>query len=113
VSRADLGGNLAAEAFSKAAVTLARRRAVSQAWRLEAKMVRMTGRGTVDWTEGEIDELLNTGKVKGYQGHHINSVNEHPQLAGEPSNIKFTKNNLGEHNGNFRNPTSGPLIPRP
>ena len=29
-------------------------------------------------------ELLKTGKVKGYEGHHINNVKDHPGLAGTP-----------------------------
>jgi hypothetical protein len=33
-------------------------------------------------------------------------------LAGDPNNIKFTDDNLGEHGGDFRNPTSGPLLSR-
>ena len=56
--------------------------------------------------------MLKTGKVKGYQGHHINSVNGNVRLAGNPDNIDFvkgTKGNLAAHGGNFRNPTTGPL----
>lgn len=71
--------------------------------------------GTVNWTAAEKTELLQTGKVSGYQGHHINSVNGHPELARDPNNIKFVKGgggNLAEHGGNFRNPTTGELMNR-
>jgi len=77
--------------------------------------VKRTGRGTRNWTPKEKKELLETGKVKGYQGHHINSVKSHPELAGNANNIKFVKGtaeHLKEHGGSFRNPTSGPTIQR-
>jgi len=66
------------------------------------------------WTESEKDELIKTGKVKGYHGHHINSVKANPEEAGNPDNIKFVtpEEHLEEHNGNYRNKTEGPLIQR-
>jgi hypothetical protein len=78
-------------------------------------MVAQTGQGTRAWSAAERAELLNTGRVSGYQGHHINSVNGSPELAGEPNNIGFVKGtagNLEEHGGNFRNATTGPLMNR-
>jgi hypothetical protein len=35
--------------------------------------------------------LLETGKVKGYEGHHINDVNNNPNMAGDSRNIDFVK----------------------
>ena len=55
------------------------------------------------------------GKIKGYEGHHINNVKDHPELARNPDNIKFLKGrreHLDEHGGNFKNKTSGDLINR-
>ena len=49
------------------------------------------GRGSRRWTKKELKELKETGKVKGYEGHHINSVKGHPEYAGDPSNIEFVK----------------------
>jgi RHS repeat-associated protein len=92
-----------------------RQHAVREAWRQEAELVRTTGQGTRDWTPDELRELRDTGKVSGYEGHHINNVNDHPQLARDPDNIKFVKGrgaHLAEHGGNFKNKTSGPLIKR-
>jgi hypothetical protein len=89
--------------------------AVKEAWRQEAELVRRTGQGTHQWTPDEMRELLDTGKVSGYEGHHINNVNDHPQLARDPNNIKFAKGRAGHlelHGGNFKNSTSGPLIRR-
>lgn len=61
------------------------------------------------WTELEKVELLKTGKVKGYQGHHMKSVKGYPDLAGDPFNIQFLtrQEHLAAHFGNFRNITHG------
>lgn len=89
-----------------------RRAAVREAWKIEAENVRNGRLGTVDWTPELRRELVETGKVKGFDGHHINSVHDNPNLARNPNNIKFTNNHLDEHGGNWRNPTKGPLIKR-
>jgi GHH signature containing HNH/Endo VII superfamily nuclease toxin len=96
-----------------------RRYAVQQAWKQEAEMVRRTGRGTRAWTPDELRELRDTGKVSGYQGHHINSVkgNEgNRALIRNPDNIEFVRagkaEHIPKHFGNTRNPSKGPLIPR-
>jgi RHS repeat-associated protein len=92
-----------------------RRSAVRQAWKQEQQLVATTGRGTVDWTPAQKAELLQTGKVSGFEGHHINNVADHPELAGNPNNIKFVEGragNLAEHGGNFQNATSGELMSR-
>ena len=93
----------------------ARNRAVKAAWAQEKKLVETTGRGTRDWTVAEIEELLTTGEVKGYQGHHINSAKFTPELADDPNNIVFYSDQehltLG-HGGNFKNVTFGELVNR-
>ena len=74
-----------------------------------------TGRGSRRWTKKELNELKETGKVKGYEGHHINSVKGHPEDVGDPSNIEFVKKGgeyLSRHNGNCRNPSSWKKINR-
>jgi hypothetical protein len=71
--------------------------------------------GTVTWTAAQRAELVATGRVSGFVGHHINSVNGHAEMAGNPENIKFVdgqKANLVEHGGDFRNVTEGPLMNR-
>ena len=91
-----------------------RQKAVNEAWKLEQDLVGRTGQGTRPWTNAEKAELLETGRVSGYQGHHINSVSSNPQLAGNPNNIQFVRpgEHLGLHGGNWSNPTWGPLVPR-
>ncbi len=92
-----------------------RKRAVSDAWRMERRLVEKTGRGTARWTKAQKAELLKTGKVEGYVGHHINNVKDYPKMAGNPNNIEFAKkgaDHLGKHGGNYRNSTNGPLLDR-
>ena len=97
-----------------AEIELNRRKGVKEAWRQEQAMVRTEGYGTRQWSPTEIKELLETGKVSGYEGHHINSVSSHPELASDPNNIVFKtkEEHLMEHNGDFHNPTSGELVNR-
>lgn len=92
-----------------------RQAAVRDAWRQEAELVERTGSGTNRWTQEELKELRTTGKVSGYEGHHINDVNNHPEMARDPNNIKFVKGrgaHLSEHGGNFKNKTTGKTISR-
>ena len=84
--------------------------AVRKAWKLEYEDVVNGGSGiSRTWSKSEINELLTTGKVKGYQGHHMKSVKGYPELAGDPHNIQFLtrSEHLRAHGGNFRNITHG------
>ena len=89
-----------------------RRGAVRKAWRQERSLVGATGRGTRRWSAAERTQLLATGKVKGYYGHHIRSVGAHPELASNPSNVRFVtySEHFKLHGGNWRNQTWGPLV---
>mgnify|MGYP001553923337 CR=1 FL=1 len=92
-----------------------RQQAVRDAWKEEKELVEETGRGTRDWTKKEMAELKKTGRVKGYEGHHINNVANNKEMGGNPNNIKFVKGrqeHLKEHGGNWKKPTSGKLIER-
>ena len=96
---------------------------IARAWAQEKALVTETGRGTVNWTPAQIDELKRTGKVSGYTGHHINNAASAPAWKGDPRNIRFLQNgragtpndhlnaNQG-HRGSWRNNTSGRLIDR-
>ena len=101
-------------AFAGPSIRALRKAAVAKAWKQECELVKRTGSGTRDWTEREIKELLEKGKVEGYQGHHVNSVKDHPELAGDPNNIEFQtrKDHLESHDGDWRNPTAGELVDR-
>jgi RHS repeat-associated protein len=104
----------AAKGAAGPSIQYLRRKAVAEAWKQEADLVRRTGQGTRQWTEAEKQELLQTGKVKGYEGHHINSVNGSPDQAGNPDNIEFVTRDehFDKHDGNWQNQTSGDLVNR-
>ena len=90
-------------------------KAVREAWKEGKELIEKTGRGTRDWTKKEVKQLKQTGKVKGYEGHQINSVAQHPEHAGDPNNVEFLKGrseHLEKHNRNFKTPTSGTFIDR-
>ena len=99
----------------------ARATAIARAWRLEQRLVEATGYGTVDWTAAQRTQLLSTGSVTGFTGHHINNVAQFPAWQADPRNIVFLSNspNGGEHlnslqghRGAWQNETSGRLIDR-
>ncbi len=96
------------------AIKNARQNAVRKAWKQEQQMVIEKGYGTRNWTNAELKELKETGKVKGYQGHHINNVKDHPLMAGDPNNIEFLNKaeHLDAHGGNYKNMTEGSLVNR-
>lgn len=99
---------------AKMGLNTLRRAAVRQAWKDEVQLVLKTGQGTRQWTRSEIKELLSRGKVRGYFGHHINSVAGSPQLAGVADNIEFLKwsEHFNAHWGNWSNKTFGELLKR-
>jgi hypothetical protein len=102
-------------AYTKKELKAARQRAVRQAWKDERALINAGQRGTRDWSDAERAELLRTGKVKGYVGHHINSVKGHEEMAGDPNNITFltpAEHQARHPGGNWRNPTTGELLDR-
>ena len=99
---------------TKATLNAERKSAVKNAWKAEREAVTKTGTGTRRWSESQTSELLGKGKVSGYEGHHINSVNGSPLLAGIANNIKFLTRDehLAEHGGSWLNKTVGKLLNR-
>lgn len=89
-------------------------KAVSTAYEYEAADIKMGGRGSGNWNSVERKELIERGKVRGSEAHHINSVAENPSRQTDPNNIRFyhsKKEHLEKgHNGDYRNPSSGELI---
>lgn len=65
-----------------------RQKAVRNAWNREKELVGK-GKGTVDWSAEQQKELMETGRVKGYEGQHMKSVNEYPEYAGSADNIQL------------------------
>lgn len=76
-----------------------RQKAVREAWCRERLLVSQ-GKGTVDWTAEQQKELMETGRVKGYEGQHMKSVNAYPEYAGTADNIQFLthEDHLEAHN---------------
>ncbi|XP_015278267.1 PREDICTED: LOW QUALITY PROTEIN: teneurin-4-like, partial [Gekko japonicus] len=70
---------------------LARQRAVAQAWAREQQRLRDGEEGTRSWTEGEKQQLLNTGRVQGYDGYFVISVEQYPELSDSANNIHFMR----------------------
>uniref|UniRef100_A0A8D8RGM7 Tenascin-like protein n=2 Tax=Cacopsylla melanoneura TaxID=428564 RepID=A0A8D8RGM7_9HEMI len=70
----------------------AHKRAVERAWEIEKSLIMnglSGGRG--DWTKEEREELNLRGRVEGYEGVDIHSVQRYPQLADDPGNVTFRK----------------------
>lgn len=70
---------------------LARQRAVAQAWARERQRLRDGEEGLRSWTEGEKQQLLGGGKVQGYDGYYVVSVDQYPELADSVNNIHFLR----------------------
>ncbi len=70
--------------------------AVKKAWLQEQKLVKLGHIGTHPWSEEERKQLIEQGKVDGYDGWYINKyVEDNQQLATSPNNIYFaTDENL-------------------
>ena len=98
-----------------------RTQAVNEAWKIEADKIRKGLSGSRDWTTEEKQELLSTGRVKNYQGHHMKSAKAYPDYVDDPNNIQFlrtsSKNSndvnehLAAHGGNYQNITNGRYDP--
>lgn len=92
-----------------------RNKGVSLAWKYEQAELQMDGGGSRDWSDTQKREILEHGKVRGAEGHHINNVSDHLYDQTNPDNIKFAKTRAEHqemHGGDFRNPTSGEHIDR-
>ncbi|KAJ8966139.1 hypothetical protein NQ314_003718 [Rhamnusium bicolor] len=64
---------------------------IRKAWHKEKDCHKNGFFGSVEWSANEIEELSKVGYVSNYDGEYINDVQEYPELAEDPYNIKFTK----------------------
>lgn len=94
--------------------TGARNAGVKLAWDYEKSDVEMGGKGSADWKADQRQEIKETGKVRGTEGHHQKNVADHPADQGNPDNIKFYKSrkeHLEEgHGGSFQNESDADYI---
>lgn len=92
----------------------ARNDGVKLAWEYEKADVEMGGGGSSDWDDDQCQEIKETGKARGAEGHHQKNVADHPEDQGDPDNIKFYKSkkeHLEEgHTGNFQNESDADKI---
>lgn len=115
-------GNLvfgeAAKQLAKSAFNAARKSAIKDALKQEQYNAIHGAKLSRDWTAAEIKELKESGIVKGYVGHHRNTVKGNDlSMARNPDNIDFMKGaahtDVHIENGGFQNPISGqPLLDR-
>uniref|UniRef100_A0A8C0HBH9 Teneurin-1 n=1 Tax=Chelonoidis abingdonii TaxID=106734 RepID=A0A8C0HBH9_CHEAB len=70
---------------------IARQRAVAQAWTKEKKRLQEGEEGIRAWTEGEKQQLLSTGRVQGYDGYFVLSVEQYLELSDSANNIHFMR----------------------
>lgn len=102
------------EMKEKRRLTNLRQKAVRDAWKEEKELIEQ-GMCTRPWTKDEQKELKETGRVKGYYGHHMKSVANYPEHAGNYKNIQFLTNEehiQGAHQGSTRNLTNGYYNPK-
>ncbi|XP_055232866.1 teneurin-1 isoform X2 [Gorilla gorilla gorilla] len=70
---------------------IARQRAVAQAWTKEQRRLQEGEEGVRAWTEGEKQQLLSTGRVQGYDGYFVLSVEQYLELSDSANNIHFMR----------------------
>ena len=86
-----------------------RQKAVRDAWKNEKERVAQ-GEGTRDWTPEQQNQIIEEGRVDGFEGHHMKSVSNYPDQAGKPENIQFLSESEhfdGAHQGSYHNQTNG------
>lgn len=71
----------------EAVVTRVDAAARSQAWRNEQQRVRLTGAGSRDWSQSELQVLRQGAVPQGYFMHHIQPVATNPTHAGSLANL--------------------------
>lgn len=89
-------------------------KAIREAWEKEQRLV-CEGKGTRDWTPEQQKDILDPNKGKAYdndgrayEGQHMKSVAEYPELQGVSDNIQFLTHDehLAAHKGSWQNPTN-------
>lgn len=112
LQKLDLAESLSKKLAENPNYTGMRSEGVKLAWEYEKADIQMGGKGSGNWDEAQRQEILETGRVRGAEGHHGKNVAQHPQDQADPDNIKFYKDHeqhrIEGHDGDFRNPTDMP-----
>lgn len=64
---------------------------IRKAWHKEKECYKSGFTGSIDWSVSELEELSKVGYVSNYEGEYIHDVQQYPELAEDPYNIKFVK----------------------
>ena len=92
--------------------TKSRSQGVKLAWKYEKADIEMGGKGSANWNKSQRQEILETGKVRGAEGHHRRNVADHPEDQADPGNIDFYKSHkehfVKGHHGDFHNESNAP-----
>lgn len=98
-----------------------RGKGVELGWKYEKAELQMDGDGTRAWSQDQRQEIFEKGKVRNFEGHHINSVGDNPSQQANPDNIEFleeqrkgegVREHFDKHGRNWQNQTEGDLIDR-
>ncbi|KRT82794.1 hypothetical protein AMK59_4421, partial [Oryctes borbonicus] len=65
--------------------------AIRKAWHKEKEYLKNGFSGNVEWTNAEIDEIIKVGYATSYECDYIHDVQQYPELAEDPYNIRFQK----------------------
>lgn len=69
----------------------AKGQALRKAWHRERDLLRLGFPGSVEWSQGETDEILKVGYSMSFEGEYVHDINLYPELAEDPFNIKFIR----------------------
>ena len=112
IERSNIAERLATKLADNPSFIGMRGEGVNLAWKYEQADIKMGGSGSADWNEEQRREILDTGKVRGAEGHHGKNVADHPEDQADPDNIKFYNSrpqHLEEgHDGNWQNESDMP-----
>ncbi|XP_057656218.1 teneurin-a isoform X3 [Diorhabda carinulata] len=64
---------------------------IRKAWHKEKECYKNGFTCSVDWSISELEELSKLGYVNNFEGEYIHDVQQYPELAEDPYNIKFVK----------------------
>ena len=70
-------------------MTHARQRAENAAWEMAHEAARRGRQSPHRWSDVEREELIRTGSVSGVEIQYLRDVLRYPELADDPTNIKF------------------------
>jgi len=94
---------------------------IKLAWEYEKADITMGGGGSGNFDASQCQEILENGKLKNYEGHHINSVKQTPEQQGNPDNVSMLEEHRDgngprihyeKHGKNWQNQTTGEMLDR-